>query len=219
MIRLVRSCLARVGCLTLLVAGAVGAWYVQDDVVAWWEARNAPPVDAAPTTEIADRVETRLQRFLEAEGEAELRLGESEVSSLVRYRIAEMLPPGVSDPAASLQDSTAQVTAILDAPRMLEGRAPPMLIGMLGDSARVTVELLPEVPEPGTVRLELLEVRAGALQVPRVMIPWLVEGLGLPAAPGGGGAVQFATTMEDLAEVRVEDRHLVLIRRPSGTAP
>lgn len=219
MIELVRSCLARVGCLTLLVAGAVGAWYVHDDVVAWWEARNAPPVDAAPTTEIADRAETRLQRFLDAEGEAELRLGESEVSSLVRYRIAEMLPSGVSDPAASLQDSTARVTAILDAERMLEGRAPPMLIGMLGDSARVTVELLPGVPEPGTVRLDLVDVRAGALQVPRVMIPWLVEGLGLPAAPDGGGAVQFATTMEDLAEVRVEERHLVLIRRPPGTPP
>lgn len=219
MIELVRSCLARVGCLTLLVAGAVGAWYVHDDVVAWWEARDAPPVDATPTTEIADRAETRLQRFLESEGEAELRLGESEVSSLVRYRIAEMLPSGVSDPVASLQDSTARVTAILDAARMLEGRAPPMLIGMLGDSARITVELLPGVPEPGTVRLDLVEVRAGALQVPRVMIPWLVEGLGLPTAPGGGGAVQFATTIGDLAAVRVEERHLVLIRRPPETPP
>ncbi|MFW6192175.1 MAG: hypothetical protein ACOC83_01705 [Gemmatimonadota bacterium] len=219
MIELMRSCLARLGCLTLLVAGAVGAWYVHDDVVGWWEARNAPSVDAAPTTEIADRAETRLRRFLDADGEAELRLGESEVSSLVRYRIAEMLPSGVSDPAASLQDSTARVTAILDAARMLEGRVPPMLIGMLGDSARVTVELLPGVPRPGTVRLDLLEVRAGALQVPRAMVPWLVEGLGLPAAPGGGGGVQFATTMEDLAELRVEDRHLVLIRGPSGTPP
>lgn len=219
MIELVRSCLARVGCLTLLVAGAVGGWYVHDDVVAWWEAREAPPVDAAPTAEIADRAETRLQRFLDAEGETELRLGESEVSSLVRYRIAEMLPSGVSDPAASLQDSTARITATLDAERMLEGRAPPMLIGMLGDSARITVELLPTVPEPGTVRLDLLEVRAGALQVPRVMIPWLVEGLGLPVAPDGGGAVQFATTMEDLAAVRVEDRHLVLLRRPPGSPP
>lgn len=214
-----RSCLARVGCLSLLAAGAVGAWYVHDDVLEWWEARNATPVDAAPTTEIADRAETRLQQFLDAEGEAELRLGESEVSSLVRYRIAEMLPTGVSDPAASLQDSTASVTAILDAPRMLEGRAPPMLIGMLGDSARVTVEIFPGVPEPGTVRLELLEVRAGALQVPAVMIPWLVEGLGLPTAPGGGRGVQFASTVEDLVEVRVEERHLVLIRRTSRTPP
>jgi hypothetical protein len=219
LIELVRSCLARVGCLTLLVAGAVGTWYVHDDVLAWWEARNAPTVDAVPTSEISDGAETRLERFLEAEGEAELRLGESEVSSLVRYRIAEMLPAGVSDPAASLQDSTARVTATLDAAQMLEGRAPPMLIGMLGDSARVTVELLPGVPEPGTVRLELLEVRAGSIQVPRVMIPWLVEGLGLPAAPGGGGVVQFATTMVDLAEVRVEEGQLVLIRRPSGTPP
>lgn len=212
---IVRNCLARIGCLTLLVAGAVGTWYVQDDVRRWWASRNAVPVEAEPTRELADRAETRLLALQGAEGPAELRLAESEVASLVRFRIAERLPGGVSDPALALGDTTARATALLDVPRLLGGRVPPMLVGMLGDSARVTVELLPSVPEPGTVRLGLLEVRSGALQVPPLMIPWLLNGLGLPTDPGGSGAVQFATPLDDLTEVKVEDRHLVLIRSAS----
>lgn len=219
MIELVRNCLARIGCLTLLVAGAVGTWYLQDDVRAWWESRAAVPGDAEPTPEIADRAETRLQELLDADGGAEVRLGENEVASLVRYRIADRLPVGVSDPAVALGDTTARATALLDVPRLLEGRVPPMLTGMLGDSARVTVELLPSVPAPGTVRLSLVEVRAGALQVPPMMIPWLLEGLNLPAAPGGSGAVEFAVPVEDLTQVKVEDRHLVLVRNGSGATP
>lgn len=216
---IVRSCLARIGCLTLLVAGAAGTWYFQDDVRAWWASRAAVTVDAEPSREIADRAETRLLGLLEADGEAEVRLAESEVASLVRFRVAERLPAGVSDPAVALGDTTARATALLDVPRLLEGRVPPMLTGMLGDSARITVELLPSVPEPGAVRLGLMEVRAGALQVPPMMIPWLLDGLGLPAAPDASSAVQFAVPVSDLTHVRVQDRHLVLIRSGSPPSP
>lgn len=215
MIDWIRGCLARVGCLTLLVAGVAVGWMYQDDIAEWWEARAPAPAGVEPSEELAARAEERIARVLRSRSGGEVRLGAAEVQSLVRYRVARRLPPGVARPEVALRDSTADVTASLDLVRLTGGELPAMVRGVVGDSARVTATLRPEVVTPGRLRLQVDELEAGAVRVPSVMLPWMLRGLGLPIAADDPRAVELRVGL-GLTAARVERDSLVLVRREGG---
>ncbi len=211
MIDWIRGCLARIGCLTLLVAGVAAGWAYQDDIASWWEERAAAPAATEPSEERAGRAEARLARTLGRQRPGEVRLSGVEVQSLVRYRVAPRLPPGVADPEVTLRDSTARITASLDLGRLVEGELPALVRRMVGDSARVTAAVRPGADAPGRLRLRVDELRAGAVQVPSVMLPWLLAELGLPTADDDGRSVVLEVGF-GLTAARVEDGSLVLAR-------
>lgn len=211
----IRSCLARVGCLTLLVAGVTAGWTYHDDIAVWWEERTAAPARDEPSEALAARAERRLGRALEAGGGGEVRLSPLEVESLVRYRVAPRLPPGVRRPSVTLGDSVVEVEASLDLARLLGDRIPDLVRRMVGDSARVTAVLRPDVPRPGRLRLRVEELRAGAVRVPSVMLPWLLGELGLPTPESDPRAVELEVGL-GLTAVRVDAGSLVLARSPGG---
>lgn len=215
MIEWIRSCLARIGCLTLLVAGVMAGWMYQDDIAAWWEERAAAPARDEPSEALAARAERRLGRALEADGGGEVRLSPLEVESLVRYRVAPRLPRGVRRPSVTLGDSVVEVEASLDLARLLGDRIPDLVRRMVGDSARVTAVLRPRVPRPGRLRLRVEELRAGAVQVPSVMLPWLLGELALPTPESDPRAVELEVGL-GLTAVRVDAGSLVLARSPGG---
>ena len=126
--RTIRSCLAGVGCLTLLALGGGAAWTYWPEIQEWWSARSANVVFAVePSEELAADAEARLRSLFEEGGPVEVRLTEAEVQSLVLYRVAPTLPPGVSEPLATLQDSTVQVSperrSVMRSPSPLDARA------------------------------------------------------------------------------------------------
>lgn len=211
MIDWIRGCLARIGCLTLLVAGVAAGWAYQDDIAAWWEERAAAPASVEPSEELAARAEARLARALERQGQGEVRLSGAEVQSLVRYRVAPRLPPGVTRPEVTLRDSSARVTASLDLDRLVEGELPALVRRMVGDSARVTAGVRPRVEAPGRLRLRVDDLRAGAVRVPSVMLPWLLAEVGLPTASDDTRSVVLEVGF-GLTAARVEDGSLVLAR-------
>lgn len=211
MIDWIRGCLARIGCLTLLVAGVTAGWMYKDDIAEWWEARAPAPAAEEPSEALADRAERRVARVLRSRRGGEVRLDAAELRSLVRYRIAPRLPPGVARPDVALRDSSVDVTASLDLGRLVDGQLPAVVRRMVGDSTRVTAALRPMVTEPGRLRLRVEEVRAGAVQVPSVMLPWLLGELGLPTAPGDPRAVELMVGL-GLTSARVEEGTLVLAR-------
>jgi hypothetical protein len=205
-----RSCVAQVGCLALLVGGVAAGWILHDDIADWWRARTPAPAAAEPSEELAGRAEERLSRLLRSGSGGEVRLGPAEVESLLRYRVAPALPPGVASPSVALGDSTLDVAASLDLRRVMGERVPELVRRLLGDSARVTATLRPDVPRPGRLRLTVEELRAGAVQVPSAMVPWMLGGLGLPTS-GGGRAVEVEVG-RGLTEVAVRDGELVVAR-------
>lgn len=211
-IRRLRSCLAGVGCLTLLAAAVTGGWMYREQITDVWERwrGGAPAAAVEPSEELASRAERRISEALSG-GVGELRLTGAEVESLVRFRAATGLPPGVSSPSVVLGDSSATASAMVDVGRVVGDRLPEMVRRMVGDSARVTVRLVPGVPRPGLLRLEVREFRAGAVGLPPVMLPWLLAEMGVPLSEEDARAMDFEVG-RGLTGARVRDSTLVLTR-------
>lgn len=211
--RTIRSCLAGVGCLTLLALGGGAAWTYWPEIQEWWSARSANVVFAVePSEELAADAEARLRSLFEEGGPVEVRLTEAEVQSLVLYRVAPTLPPGVSEPLATLQDSTVQVSALLDLELLaasIDSEAAGRLQEFIGDTARVTARLHPRVAGPARGELSILRLQAGLFPVPPLLIPGMITQLGFSTAPGNPRAMAVEIPPE-IQRVTVEAQELVV---------
>ncbi|MEE9578381.1 MAG: hypothetical protein V3W24_02310 [Gemmatimonadota bacterium] len=211
--RTIRSCLAGVGCLTLLALGGGAAWTYWPEIQEWWSARSANVVFAVePSEELAADAEARLRSLFEEGGPVEVRLTEAEVQSLVLYRVAPTLPPGVSEPLATLQDSTVQVSALLDLEQLaasIDSEAAGRLQEFIGDTARVTARLHPRVAGPARGELSILRLQAGLFPVPPLLIPGMITQLGFSTAPGNPRAMAVEIPPE-IQSVTVEAQELVV---------
>jgi hypothetical protein len=212
-LRTIRSCLAGVGCLTLLALGGGAAWTYWPEIQEWWSARSANVVFAVePSEELAADAEARLRSLFEEGGPVEVRLTEAEVQSLVLYRVAPTLPPGVSEPLATLQDSTVQVSALLDLEQLaasIDSEAAGRLQEFIGDTARVTARLHPRVAGPARGELSILRLQAGLFPVPPLLIPGMITQLGFSTAPGNPRAMAVEIPPE-IQSVTVEAQELVV---------
>ncbi len=211
--RTIRSCLAGVGCLTLLALGGGAVWTYWPEIQEWWSARSANVVFAVePSEELAADAEARLRSLFEEGGPVEVRLTEAEVQSLVLYRVAPTLPPGVSEPLATLQDSTVQVSALLDLEQLaasIDSEAAGRLQEFIGDTARVTARLHPRVAGPARGELSILRLQAGLFPVPPLLIPGMITQLGFSTAPGNPRAMAVEIPPE-IQSVTVEAQELVV---------
>jgi hypothetical protein len=178
-----RSCLAGVGCLTLLALGGGAAWMYWPEIQEWWSARSPNVVfEVEPSEELAADAEARLRSMLEEGEPVEVRLTEPEVQSLVLYRVGPTLPPGVSEPLATLQDSTVEVSALLD---------------------------LEQLAEPTRGELSILRLQAGLFPVPPLLIPGMITQLGFSTAAGNPQAMAVEIPPE-IQSVTVEAEELVV---------
>ena len=182
---MVKNCLSRIGCLTLILVVVAAGWWFRDDIAGWWN-RLEITASSQPSEDLARRAEEELGRLAEAGGAAGLELSQAEIQSLLTYRAEPLLPAGVSDLLVELRDSTLLVSARVD-PKELDGLASPELVErLLSDSARVVVELAPGVLQPGVATIEVVTLQAGSVVVPSMMIPWILGSLDLPGVEATG---------------------------------
>ncbi len=139
---------------------------------------------------------------------AETRFTETDLQSYVRYQVIPRLPAGVGEPALELRDSTVAFSVMLHFTQLpIAADAAATLSRMLGDSARVAGEVRPEVGEIGEGRLDLVNLRAGVIPVPPMMVGMAAQQLGLRM---DGGTVLFDIPAS-VIDVRVENGEIVLV--------
>lgn len=208
---LIRNFFAGIGCLVVLAAVGVGVWLYGDEIRDWWVSRGA--IEATePSPELADRAAERLEEFLEPDGPDELRLSEIELQSWARFRGAEGLPAGVTDPQVDLRDSTAALSVALNLATLAgQSEAAGNLRRFFGDSARVNAELLPRVAEPGIGHVTVIGLQAGVVPVPPLFMPNILAQTGFEVT---GGNTVIVPLSRDLAEIRIENESILLRRRP-----
>lgn len=199
--------------LAAVATAVVLAWGGREATARWWSERPSAAAARPAGADAAGSVRRRLEAFASGRGPRELRLDGEEVDALVRAYVVPRLPPGVSRPRLSLDDSTVVASAVVEVGRVLGDGAPAVLRRALGDSARMSVRVRPSAPRPGVVRLRVQEVRAGTLQVPPALLPWALRETDLTAPPDDPSAVELQGP-PGLAGLRVEDGWLVLTRRP-----
>jgi len=175
------------------------------------EARASAAGDAAA------RAERRLDDFLSGRSAVDsLVLDEEEVGAVVRERLRERLPAGVSDLRVELRGPTAAVSAKIRFGELeTGGQAPGRLSQFLGDSARVELELEPSVTTPGSGRFTLLALRAGGLTLPSRVLPFMLSQLGVASQGQEQPSVTFPIPRA-VAAIEVGAGRLVLSRSGGG---
>ncbi len=216
--RIIRSCLAGVGCLTLLAIGAGAAWFYWPELQGWWSGRTAVvEVIQEPSEELAARAEEKLLALAGDGAPPETRLSEAEVQSLVLFRAADVLPPGISEPVATLQDSTVKISALLNLEQLadrVDSDAAERLRQLIGDTARVTALLYPRVTGPAQGELSIIRLQAGLFPVPPFLIPGMITQLGFSTAPGNPRAMMVPVPPQISGVSIVEDELIVRRSQP-----
>jgi hypothetical protein len=171
----------------------------------------AQDADPPPSAALADSTLDRFERFRSGEGPDRLVLGSRELTSVVRFALPGLLPPGVDEPRVELEGSRVRLSArvALEAfprlPRLDE------VVGVLPDTVAVVLEG-PLVPY-GERRLALMvdRVEAAHLPLPRRMVGDVVVGFGREA-PRGLPKDALAVPLPDgIQAVYVRQDSLVLV--------
>lgn len=173
-----------------------------------------PPGEAVERAggEVAEDVERRLRSFLSGTGPDSLVLVEEEAGAVVRSRLEGRLPRGVTDLRLDLRGPTAALSATVRFRELrIGGEAPSRLSRFLGDSARVELEVDPSVAGPGSGRVALTGLRAGGLELPGQLIPFMLSRLGVQTEGGDEPAVRVPLPRA-ITSVRIAADTLVVHR-------
>lgn len=177
--------------------------------------QSASPVaeeaETGPSAELADRTLDRFEQFRKGEGEGRIALNGLELSSVVRYALPGLVPPGVEDPMVTLSDGRVRLSA-----RVATGAFPRLprlddVVGILPDTLDVVMEgsLVPLDPEH--LALIVDHVEASRIPLPRRMIPEILAGFGRERSNGLPDDALAVPMPTGLRSVYVQRDSLVLI--------
>jgi hypothetical protein len=174
-----RSCVGRLLILAALGAAAAAAWWnypeLLDRVRAFRSQEAAP---AAPSPELADATLDRFEAFQAGGAGDEMRLGDAELSSLVRYSLPGMLPPGVDEPSVRVSDGRIHLAARVALEALPDVPALREVVGLLPDTVPVEIggTLAPFEVERAALHVDRIE--ASRIPLPTRYIPEILSALG-----------------------------------------
>jgi hypothetical protein len=131
-----------------------------------------------PSAELADRTLERFERFRRGEAGDRLALSGLELSSVIRYALPGIVPPGVDEPTVDLDRGRVRLSArvaIAAFPRLPDL---DQVVGILPDTVRVEMEGSLVPLDQGHLSLLVDRIEAARIPLPRRMIPRILEGLG-----------------------------------------
>jgi len=186
------GCLRRIFLVLLLMAAGWAGWRwgggvfpdLESTVAGWVAAFQEREVEEGePDAAMGDEVSLRLERFLSGQEGDSLVLRGVEVSSVLEFTTAGLLPPGFDRPRIRFEDSVAVLslraaTARLPSLPELEG-----VMEILPDT--VPLELRGRIQEfPGGTSMKVESIEAARIPLPRRMYPSILEALGRRDRPG-----------------------------------
>lgn len=205
---MIKNCLARIGCLALILGVVAAGWLFRDDLAGLLR-RLEITSSSEPSEELAQRAADKLQGLVSRDGSQELELSQEEIQSLLTYRAGPLLPAGISEPVVEVRDSTILFSARVN-PAGLEGLASPGVVEQLfSDSAQVVVELRPGVLAPGVALVEVVTLQAGSIVVPSMMVPWILDSIEMPGVERTGVTLLLPTPGR-VARFEIDGGSLVL---------
>jgi hypothetical protein len=179
-----RGCVGRVLILALAVGLAVVAWQNRDSVRAAWERTRGHPQEVSP--ELAAQADAKLAVLGEDGGERRASLTAPELQSLIEYRWGGLLPPDIGSPRVGMGQGRVTLEATVATARFRQVSELREIAGFLPDTAglRAVGSFVPM--EDGQVGLEVHELSAASIPIPRQLIPSILgrfPGAGDPDLP------------------------------------
>ncbi|HUE77643.1 MAG TPA: hypothetical protein VMM83_06855 [Longimicrobiales bacterium] len=182
MARGVTGCLGRMLLVALLLIGASIAWYNRDVVADLWAGIRGTSTRVSP--EVASRADAKLSSLGTPDGPTQVALGESELQSLVEYRWAGFLPPDVVEPKVGISDGRVSLEASVATARFGHIAELREIVAFLPDTAslRAVGQFVPL--DDDHVALEVEEMGAASIPVPRQLIPTVLSRFRGSSEPG-----------------------------------
>lgn len=179
------GCIARLGCLFVLVILAAAAWLTRDrwlperyrshpvaNVESW------QPITAAG----ADSTRAALDKLSQSRGPVFQTLSGAAVASYVFRELTRQLPPSTDSVEAQVQDDRMSMRASID---MSELRGIGPAVGIISGRERVQFTGTLRVVTTGLAEFQVREVHIGELPLPRGMIPTLIRRFARGNRPAG----------------------------------
>lgn len=175
----------RVFTLLIIIGGVALAWHYRDSLVgAWREFAGREAAAAGPSAALAESAQAKLGKLSGPKPEGSVALTETEVQSLVQYRVAGFLPSYVVAPHVELRDGRIRVSAQVPTNRFPRVEELGDVIGFLPDTTEVTAvgQLIPL--DGDRVGFAIDEISAARVPLPRGLIPAVLQRLGRKDEPG-----------------------------------
>ena len=184
----IKNFLSRIGCLTLIVAAVLSAWHYRADISNALGRVDVVAPASQPSESLARQAEQKLTS-LSADGDAEVSFTESELQSLLTYRVAPFLPPGIEDPLVEVRDTVIILSALIRPDELEDFATPELLQQFLADTARVAATLIPGLRRPGMGHVTVASLQAGALVIPALAVPFVLQSLDIPGMDASGSDI------------------------------
>ncbi len=185
---MIRNFLARIGCLTLIVVAVLGAWHFRADISRALGRVDVVASASEPSESLARQAEEKLTS-LSNDGDAQVSFTESELQSLLTFRVAPYLPRGIEDPLVDVRDTVIILSALIRPDELEEFATPELLQQFLADTARVAATLIPGLRRPGMGQVTVTSLQAGALVIPSLAVPFVLQSLEVPGMDASGSDI------------------------------
>lgn len=178
-----KGCFGSIVSAVMLVVAAYAGWKWGDHVfprAEAWVASSPASVDgAADASEaVAQAAGSRFERFAEAGGPGEVLFDSGELTSLLRYRVADRLPAAVMDPTIAVEDDRATLSARVALDQVPQIPDLSEFGALLTDTVPFTAEGT-LIPSRGTGAAFLVDrLFVGRVPLPRRVIPGVLDALG-----------------------------------------
>ena len=166
----------RVFLLGTLLAVAAGGWWYWPRAGARLGAPEAQPAEGV-TPELAEATLDRVEGLRGADG-GQLALGDAELSSVMRYALPGILPPGVTEPGVSIEAGAVTLTARVATAAFPDLPALGQVVGMLPDTVPIRVEGRLSSYGKESLAFFVSAVEAARIPLPDRLIPQVLGALG-----------------------------------------
>jgi hypothetical protein len=181
------GCIARLGCLVLLVILGVCAWFTRDRWLPERYRSKPPAVSAAnwqPVTNAgAERTRLALDRLSQPRGPVFQALSAGDVASLAFSELSKRVSGAADSVAARIDGDRMSMRASVRTAE-LKGKLGP-LAGMLRDREAVELTGTFSMLRPGLGAFNVQEAKLGRISLPQGMIPRLIKEVDRGSRPEG----------------------------------
>ena len=220
------GCIARLGCLVVLVGLAIGAWFTRDK----WMSRvpgAAPPsaVSTAPvweplSPEAGARGKRAIDNLSSSNGPVFANLRAGEIASYVFQTVGRTLPASADSVEAAVIGDALCMKAIVPVKDLAGSGVLGPLGGLLNDREKLSLCGSFRVVRPGLSEFQVREIKLRDFKVPSGAIPRLLQQLNKGPRPEGIAENALpVVTPKSLADVRIANHQVTLYKTPPGAAP
>jgi hypothetical protein len=212
MVRALGGCVGRILLLALLLVGAAALWFNRHEIVPIWDRLTGGGVQTSP--ELAARADEKLAGLGVDGGADRVALHQDELQSLIDYRWAGFLPADVADPRIAVGDGRVTLEGSVATARFGRVEELQEIMAFLPDTAslRAVGSFFPL--DSGRVGLEVHELGAAGIPVPRQLIPTVLGRFRGSDAPGLGANSVAVPLPPGVRAVYVSGDSLVFLSHP-----